>query len=103
MHATGTVNDWYVALPSPKAIPSTLYAWSSKVQIIYDAGDPVNLAVIAPVWEVGPHNTNDDYWNSDPPDLTAANYANDASQEERVSCSGIRPCKKGKLKKIRVF
>ena len=79
MHANGTINDWYAALPSHKAIPNVIYAWNSRAQIIYGLGGPTTWAAIAPIWEVGPHNQHDDYWNSDPPDLTASNYSNGTS------------------------
>ncbi|HZT06862.1 MAG TPA: hypothetical protein VFC51_07505 [Chloroflexota bacterium] len=52
-----TDRDRFVALPSKRAL-SALGSADYSVQITYRG-----RSVIAPVWDVGPWNQNDDYWN----------------------------------------
>jgi len=49
--------DWFAALPSRKALASN-WSYSSQVRISYNG-----RSVTVPVWDVGPHNSKDDYWN----------------------------------------
>ncbi len=50
--------DHFVALPSTKALCSN-GGTEYEVRITY-----AGKSVVAPVWDVGPWNTRDDYWNS---------------------------------------
>jgi hypothetical protein len=50
-------NDHFVALPSRRAL-STNYGYQRQVRLTY-----AGRTAIAPVWDVGPWNTHDDYWN----------------------------------------
>lgn len=49
--------DRFVALPSPSVLCSYM-GNEYQVRITYKG-----RSVVAPVWDVGPWNTNDDYWN----------------------------------------
>jgi hypothetical protein len=50
-------NDHFVALPSRRALSSN-FGFERQVRLTYRGRE-----VIAPVWDVGPWNTHDDYWN----------------------------------------
>ena len=54
------LEDWFVALPhrNPLSPNDSTNGWDSKVRVTY--GD---RSVIAPVWDVGPWNTRDNYWD----------------------------------------
>lgn len=54
-------NDHFVALPSRRAL-STNYGYQKQVRLTY-----AGRVAIVPVWDVGPWNTHDDYWN--PPEV----------------------------------
>jgi hypothetical protein len=54
-------NDHFVALPSRRAL-STNFGYQRQVRLTFN-----DRTVVAPVWDVGPWNTHDDYWN--PPDV----------------------------------
>jgi hypothetical protein len=52
-------NDHFVALPSPRALsPKGSRQFSVQVR-----NPRTGRLEVAPVWDVGPWNTNDDYWN----------------------------------------
>ncbi|MBU6333771.1 MAG: hypothetical protein KGS47_05150 [Chloroflexi bacterium] len=51
--------DRFVALPSWKAL-SSRNGYEFQVRVTYR-----DRSVVLPVWDVGPWNTNDDYWNAD--------------------------------------
>jgi hypothetical protein len=50
-------NDHFVALPSRRAL-STNFGHEREVRVTYQG-----RTTIAPVWDIGPWNTHDDYWN----------------------------------------
>jgi hypothetical protein len=50
-------NDRFVALPSRRAL-STNFGFERQVRLTY-----AGRTVVTPVWDVGPWNTQDDYWN----------------------------------------
>jgi hypothetical protein len=50
-------NDRFVALPSRRAL-STRFGNERQVRLTYRG-----RTVVTPVWDVGPWNTQDDYWN----------------------------------------
>jgi hypothetical protein len=50
-------NDHFAALPSRTALAKN-WNYDFQVRLTYKG-----RTVTAPVWEVGPHNQNDDYWN----------------------------------------
>ena len=50
-------NDHFVALPSRRALSSN-FGHEREVRVTY-----AGRTVIAPVWDIGPWNTHDDYWN----------------------------------------
>ena len=54
-------NDRFVALPSRRALSSN-FGHEREVRLTYRG-----RTTVAPVWDVGPWNTHDDYWN--PPDI----------------------------------
>jgi hypothetical protein len=55
----GTGHDHFVALPSRRGL-STRDGDDYRVKVC----NPANgRCVVAPVWDVGPWNTRDDYWN----------------------------------------
>lgn len=59
-------NDHFVALPSWKVL-SSYQGYEYQVRVTYNG-----RSVVAPVWDVGPWNTNDNYWSpnrGDYPDL----------------------------------
>lgn len=59
-----TENDRFVALPSRRALNVNDQTYDYKVRVC----NPRNgRCVDAPVWDVGPWNTRDDYWN--PPEV----------------------------------
>jgi hypothetical protein len=81
MVGTGTSNghqivpsDWFVALPEGSALAS-MNLWNSNVRI-YFTNNSITRSVIAPVWDVGPWNNNDDYWNPDPPSHATNDLSN---------------------------
>jgi hypothetical protein len=49
--------DRFVALPSRRALSSN-YGYEYQVRVSYGS-----RSTVAPVWDVGPWNTQDDYWN----------------------------------------
>jgi hypothetical protein len=49
--------DWFAALPSRRGLDTTVKACT------VNAG--LTRCVFVPVWDVGPWNTHDDYWNAD--------------------------------------
>jgi hypothetical protein len=51
------VNDHFAALPSRRAL-STNFGHEREVRLTYGS-----RTVTVPVWDVGPWNTKDDYWN----------------------------------------
>ena len=53
-------NDHFVALPSRRAL-STNFGHEHEVRVTYRG-----RTVVAPVWDIGPWNTHDDYWNPPP-------------------------------------
>ncbi|NMO91874.1 hypothetical protein [Actinomycetospora sp. TBRC 11914] len=57
-----TENDQFVALPSSHALDADGKG-DYTVRLCTDAG----RCAIVPVWDVGPWNTDDDYWNAAPP------------------------------------
>jgi hypothetical protein len=57
-HTIATL-DWFVALPSPYIL-NNQNSWNSRVRVVYN-----NISIIAPVWDIGPWNVDDDYWNPD--------------------------------------
>ena len=65
-------NDWFVALPNPERSSSDT-SWTNsgnggRVRVSYNLTNDtitVNRSIIAPVWDVGPWNKQDDYWNVD--------------------------------------
>jgi hypothetical protein len=61
--------DWFVALPSRNHL-AKLGSWDTPADSLGGVS-PVRVrvtvnarSVIAPVWDVGPQNTLDDYWNA---------------------------------------
>lgn len=63
---TIVTRDWFVALPSAKNLAKN-FSWDQayngtavpvRVRVTYG-----QRSIIAPVWDVGPWNTKDDYWN----------------------------------------
>jgi hypothetical protein len=56
---TIAADDRFVALPSRRALNITDSSRAMNVSICADNG----LCTNAPVWDVGPWNTTDDYWN----------------------------------------
>lgn len=52
-------HDHFVALPSPRALCSH-GGYEYQVRITYNG-----RSAVAPVWDVGPWNTKDDYWSED--------------------------------------
>lgn len=50
-------NDHFVALPSRRAL-ATNFGHEREVRLTYRG-----LTTVVPVWDVGPWNTHDDYWN----------------------------------------
>jgi hypothetical protein len=57
-------NDRFVALPSRRALNANDQTYDYKVRVC----NPRNSRCVdAPVWDVGPWNTKDDYWN--PPNV----------------------------------
>ncbi|MCD2192651.1 hypothetical protein LQ327_04510 [Actinomycetospora endophytica] len=60
-----TENDQFVALPSRGALDADGKG-DYSVRMCTDAG----RCAIVPVWDVGPWNTDDDYWNPAPPRTT---------------------------------
>jgi hypothetical protein len=57
-----TENDQFVALPSSRALDADGKG-DYSVRLCTDAG----RCAVVPVWDVGPWNTDDDYWNAAPP------------------------------------
>jgi hypothetical protein len=53
-------NDRFVALPSRRALNPDDQTYDYKVRVCNPRND---RCVEAPVWDVGPWNTRDDYWN----------------------------------------
>ncbi|MCL5030394.1 MAG: T9SS type A sorting domain-containing protein [Bacteroidetes bacterium] len=53
-------NDHFVALPSFLVLNKNDKTYDFQVKVSYG-----NKSVIAPVWDVGPWNVKDDYWNPD--------------------------------------
>jgi hypothetical protein len=53
-------NDHFVALPSRTALANN-GSYDFQVRLTYKG-----RTITAPVWEVGPHNQTDDYWNPSP-------------------------------------
>ncbi len=51
--------DWFVALPSWRSL-SSLGGYEYQVRITYNG-----RSVVAPVWDVGPWNTRDNYWDAE--------------------------------------
>jgi hypothetical protein len=60
-----TENDQFVALPSRQALDADGKG-DYSVRLCTDAGKCATV----PVWDVGPWNTDDDYWNAVPPRTT---------------------------------
>ncbi len=60
-----TENDQFVALPSRSALDADGKG-DYSVRLCTDAG----RCATVPVWDVGPWNTDDDYWNPAPPRTT---------------------------------
>lgn len=48
--------DWFAALPSRRGLETTVKVCTAA---------PGSRCVFVPVWDVGPWNTKDDYWNAD--------------------------------------
>ncbi|MFI6499507.1 hypothetical protein [Nonomuraea typhae] len=61
-HRIGSA-DRFVALPSRRALNANTYDRSYEVKICYPV---TNRCVTAPIWDVGPWNIRDDYWNEGP-------------------------------------
>ncbi len=53
-------NDHFVALPSGLVLNKNDKTYDFQVRVSYG-----NLSVVAPVWDIGPWNVKDDYWNPD--------------------------------------
>ncbi len=53
-------NDHFVALPSSLVLNKNDKTYDFQVKVYYG-----NKSVVAPVWDVGPWNVKDDYWNPD--------------------------------------
>jgi hypothetical protein len=53
--------DHFVALPSRRGLNATAGARTYQVQVCYPK---TGRCETAPVWDVGPWNTTDDYWNA---------------------------------------
>lgn len=51
------VNDRFAALPSRRAL-STNFGHEKEVRVTYRGN-----TTVVPVWDIGPWNTHDDYWN----------------------------------------
>lgn len=58
-------NDWFVALPSPEKLSSD-NSWTNRIRLsqVNQAGVTIRTC-IAPIWDVGPWNTKDNYWDQD--------------------------------------
>ena len=54
-------NDHFVALPSRRALASN-FGFEKQVRLSYQG-----RTTVQPVWDIGPWNTHDDYWN--PPSI----------------------------------
>ena len=52
-----TPNDRFAALPSRRAL-STNFGHEREVRVTH-----IDRSTVVPVWDVGPWNTHDDYWN----------------------------------------
>ena len=53
-------NDHFVALPSGLVLNKNDKTYDFQVKVSYG-----NKSVVAPVWDIGPWNVKDDYWNPD--------------------------------------
>jgi len=51
-------HDHFVALPSRRALNANDTTFTYQVELAFE-----DRTVIAPVWDIGPWNTKDDYWN----------------------------------------
>jgi hypothetical protein len=76
------VNDHFVALPSRRAL-STNFGHEREVRLTYGA-----RTVVAPVWDVGPWNTKDDYWNPTPIRETFKDLARGMPESEAAYATG---------------
>ena len=81
-------NDWFVALPHPKAL-DTNGDWSPRVRVTCaQTTTGKTRSIIAPVWDVGPWNIKDNYWDDETSrdiyaDLRAYWWTNNAIHNRR--------------------
>lgn len=58
-------NDWFVGLPSPEELSSN-NSWTNRIRISQVTVSGVTIrSCVAPIWDVGPWNTTDNYWDPD--------------------------------------